>query len=73
MKAVTREQVGCKCKNRDTCRKNQRVKFLDGSSLPSIPYLGKDDYHQREYSKKEPCPDCLCLSGQFHHPDCVTW
>ena len=70
MKHVTREQVRCRCMGKDDCKENREVKFLDGSSLPSIPYLGKGDYHQGEWSKNEPCHNCHCLPGRFHHPGC---
>ena len=70
MKAVTREQVNCQCIGEDDCKENREVKFLDGTSLPSIPYLGKGDYHRGEWPKNESCHDCGCLPGRFHHPGC---
>ena len=70
MKAVTREQVECRCLGEKTCKENREVKFLDGSSLPSIPYPGEGNYYQGKRIKNEHCHDCGCLQGKFHHPGC---
>lgn len=70
MEAVTREQVNCQCMGEENCEENREVRFLDGTSLPSIPYLGEGDYHRGECPKNERCHDCGCLPGKFHHPGC---
>lgn len=70
MEVFLREQVGCQCIGEEDCKENREVKFLDGSSLPSIPYLGKDDDHRGEWPENERCHDCGCLPGKFHHPGC---
>ena len=70
MKAVTREQVECQCLGEEDCKENREVKFLDGSSLPSIPYLGEDDRQRGTWFDNKPCHDCSCSPGKFHHPGC---
>lgn len=70
MKAVTRRQIHCQCMGEENCKENWEVKFLDGSSLPSIPYLGEGDYHRGGWPENERCHDCGCLPGKFHHPGC---
>lgn len=56
----------------EDCKENRFVTFLDGISLPSIPYLGEGDYHKETESENERCHDCHCLPGKFHHPGCDT-
>ena len=47
-----------------SCENNRYVNFPDGTSLPSIPFVPSDIYHEFR------CPDCNVRVGGFHHPGC---
>lgn len=70
----TRYFVECTCPKNWTelggCEWNTHVTFLDGTKLPSIPWLDENDYHSPEWQEFEICAQCLAGKGKFHHPGC---
>ena len=45
------------------CRGNRRVRFPDGTEMPSVPCTAGECRNGR-------CADCNVAVGGFHHPGC---